>query len=259
MSQLQPCETQSYQGHDYTVCSFDPSVSDIRLFLNDDKGDVFGGFNAVNAQLAKSGEQLAFAMNAGMYHKDRRPVGLYIESGQELQNINTNAGPGNFHLLPNGVFWLSQFEDDVATYKGAGVASAQSYIATSKNVMDATQSGPMLVIDGKLHPKFKPASTSLKIRNGVGQKGDTLYFVKSEAPVNFHEFASFYKDELGAENALFLDGTISRLYAQNLGRNDFGARMGPIVGVVVPKAKSQAHYIANEGVVVSHGETKGHV
>ena len=252
----EPCESLIYQSHNYTVCTFDPSVSDIRLFLNDDKGGVFGSFDAVNTELKKHGEQLAFAMNAGMYHKNRAPVGLYIERGQEQKKINTKPGPGNFHMLPNGVFWLSQFEDDVATYKGAGVASAQSYIATSKNVMDATQSGPMLVIDGKLHRKFDPTSTSLKIRNGVGQKGDTLFFVKSEVPVNFHEFASFYKDQLEAENALYLDGTISRLYAPNLGRNDFGAKMGPIVGVVVPKTKSEAQYIANEGVLVSHGETK---
>lgn len=253
---VQPCTSESYQGQDYTVCSFDPSVSDIRLFLNDDKGDVLGSFDAVNAQLAKNGERLAFAMNAGMYHKDRGPVGLYVESGQEQQKINIRPGRGNFHMLPNGVFWLSQFEDNVATYKSAGVASAQTYVAQSKNVMDATQSGPMLVINGVMHPKFKSNSTSLKIRNGVGQKGDTLFFVKSETPVSFHQFASFYKDELKADNALYLDGTISRLYAPNLGRNDFGAKMGPIVGVVVPKVTSQAQYIANEAILVSHGEAK---
>jgi len=251
-----PCEVTRYQDKEYTVCRFDPAASDIRLFLKDGQGDVFGDFDAINTELAKTGEQLAFAMNAGMYHKNRSPVGLYIERAQEAQKINTRKGPGNFHLLPNGVFWLSQFEDDVATYKGAGVASAQSYIAKAKNVMDATQSGPMLVIDGAIHPKFNPASTSLKIRNGVGQSGDELIFVKSEVPVSFHEFASLYKDQLKAENALFLDGTVSRLYASDLDRNDIGYRMGPIVGVVVPKMTSEAQYIANEAVLISHGETK---
>ncbi|MEP3889826.1 MAG: phosphodiester glycosidase family protein [Hellea sp.] len=252
----EPCIEQSYQSKDYSVCRFDPSVSDIRLFLNDDAGKPLGSFSAVNAQLSQNDEQLAFAMNAGMYLKDRAPVGLYIEGGAQQKKINTKPGPGNFHMLPNGVFWLSQFEDSKTAYKGAGVAATQHYPARSKNVMDATQSGPMLVIDGKMHPTFKPDSTSLKIRNGVGQKGDTLFFVKSETPVSFHEFASFYKDVLGTKNALYLDGTISRLYAPNLGRNDFGAKMGPIVGVVVPKVKSQAQYIANEAILISHGETK---
>lgn len=252
-----PCLTQSYQSKNYTVCRFDPSASDIRLFLKDDKGDPLGSFDAVNAELSKSGEALAFAMNAGMYLKNRAPVGLYIEGAVQEQKINTKPGPGNFHMLPNGVFWLSQFEDGKATYKSAGIAETQSYIAQSKNVIDATQSGPMLVIEGKIHPTFNPKSTSLKIRNGVGQKGDNVFFVKSETLVSFHEFASFYKDELGVKNALYLDGTISRLYAPNLGRNDFGAKMGPIVGVVVPKkVKSQAQYIANEAVLITHGETK---
>jgi len=250
------CEAMRYQDKAYTVCRFDPSAADIRLFLRDEQGDVFGGFDAINVELAKTNERLSFAMNAGMYHKDRSPVGLYIEGAQQAQKINTRKGPGNFHLLPNGVFWLSQSEDDVATYKGAGVASAQSYIANAKNVMDATQSGPMLVIDGAIHPKFNPASTSLKIRNGVGQSGDELIFVKSEVPVSFHEFASLYKNSLKAENALFLDGTVSRLYASELNRNDIGYRMGPIVGVVVPKVTSQAQYIANEAILISHGETK---
>lgn len=251
-----PCTAQTYQGKDYTVCHFDPSSSDIRLFLNDEAGKKLGSFDAVNAELSKNGERLVFAMNAGMYEKSRAPVGLYIESGTQHQKINTKPGPGNFHMLPNGVFWLSQFEDTKATYKGAGVAATQSYLASFKNVMDATQSGPMLVIDGAIHPTFKPNSTSLKIRNGVGQKGDTLYFVKSEAPVSFHEFASFYKDELKTSNALYLDGTISRLFAPNLGRNDFGAKMGPIIGVVAPKVKSQAQYIANEAILITHGDTK---
>ncbi len=255
-----PCHLQTYLGKNYTVCRFDPSAADIRLFLKDDKGAVFGSFDAVNAQLAKTGEQLSFAMNAGMYHKDRAPVGLYIEAAQEQQTINTNAGPGNFHLLPNGVFWLSQFEQGDVTYKGASVASAKSYIERAQHVMAATQSGPMLVIDGKLHPKFKQNSTSLKIRNGVGEKDNQLVFVKSEMPVNFHEFASFYKDHIKSENALYLDGVVSRLYAAHLGRNDFGAKMGPIVGVVEkktpPAPHSEARYIANEGVLISQGKTK---
>ena len=255
-----PCVSETYRGHDYTICRFDPSASDIRLFLKDDKGEVLGSFDAVNAELAKEGKQLAFAMNAGMYHKDRSPVGGYGEKGNVLLPNNTNNGPGNFHMLPNGVFWIKEtresYVDPPEVYLDAHVNSTKSFEEGAHFVRDYTQSGPMLVIEGKLHPKFKVGSSSRKIRNGVGKSGSELIFVKSEEPVNFHDFASLYKDHLKAENALYLDGTISRLYAPNLERNDFGAKMGPIVGVVVPKVKSEAQYIANEAVLVTHGETK---
>ena len=234
------CAAKSYLGNDYTICRFNPSDSDIRLFHKSEAGEVYGSFEAVNAALSNTGEQLSFAMNAGMYHKDRSPVGLYIEAGRQKQKINTNKGPGNFHMLPNGVFWLTQFEDSDAAYKGAGVASAEAFLARgddSPSVIDATQSGPMLVIDGVIHPQFKSNSTSYRIRNGVGQVGDELVFVKSEVPVTFHAFASLYKNKLGAKNALYLDGTISSLYAPNLGRNDRGIKMGPIVGVVVAEGR----------------------
>ena len=99
------------------------------------------------------------------------------------------------------------------------------------------QSGPMLAIDGALHPRFLPDSDSYKIRNGVGVSADgtEAVFALSEAPVNFHTFARFFRDEMGLPNALYFDGTISRLFAPDLGRDDMGVAMGPMVGLVVPK------------------------
>jgi len=255
------CKKVTHSDIDYTICQFDPTQSDIRLFLKGTDGKTLGSFDAVNEELAKSGEELVFAMNAGMYHKDRSPVGGYTENKQPISPINTNKGPGNFHMLPNGLFWIKEvvegYQKPVEIYRDAFVMSSETFQGGAHFVRDYTQSGPMLVIDGKLHPKFKAGSTSRKIRNGVGRTdtGD-IVFVKSEAPVNFYDFASLFKDHLKAGNALYLDGVISRLYSGELGRNDFGARMGPIVGVVAPKVKSQAQYIANEAVLVSYGETK---
>ena len=251
------CQKTSYQDADYTICKFDPSQYDIRTFLRGEGGEILGSFEAVNAELAKNGEQLLFGMNGGMYYKDRTPVGGYVETGRSYSKMNTNKGPGNFHMLPNGVFWLTQMEDAVATYKGGHVGTTENYKNTAENVMDATQSGPMLVIDGTLHPRFNKGSTSRKIRNGVGKtKSDKLVFVKSETAVNFYDFASLFKDELQTANALYLDGTISRVYSTELDRVDLGLKMGPIIGVVVPKVKSEAQYIANEAVLMTHGETK---
>lgn len=219
------CRGQTKGEAQYAVCEFDPA-SDIRLFLNDGNGEPYGDFGPVSAALDAKGEKLVFAMNAGMYARDRSPVGLYVENGEEMKMLSTKDGPGNFHLKPNGVFWI---DDD-----GAHVAATGTYAAAGKKGMRyATQSGPMLVIDGALHPRFLVDATSRKRRNGVGVKEDgSVVFVLSDTAVTFHEFAGYFRDDLKTPNALYLDGAISRLYAPELSRNDPGPAMGPIIGVV---------------------------
>ena len=216
------CRDITFEDLPYTVCDIAPGA-DLRLFLNGPDGPL-GSFAAVNDQLAQAGQALTFAMNAGMYHADRTPVGLYIEGGVERAPIITSDGPGNFGLLPNGVFCIG------ATF---AVIEARAFAANPPTCRFATQSGPMLVIDGVLHPRFLPGSDSFNIRNGVGVTPDgTAVFAISDSRVNFHAFARLFRDALGTPNALFLDGSISRLYAPNLDRSDPGFPMGPIVGLV---------------------------
>lgn len=224
------CVARTFRNADYVVCQFDPTQNQIRLFLNNQDGKPFGHFNWVKARLADKGEDLLFAMNAGMYHEDRLPVGLYIEDGKTLAPLNNNNGPGNFHLKPNGIFY-------VAPDGRAYVEETETYLRIKQPPPRyATQSGPMLVIGGAFHPRFLPDSNSVKRRNGVGvnDAGD-VFFVLADTPVRFYDFAAFFRDELKTPNALYLDGTISRLYAPGLDRNDPGAAMGPIVGVVIAK------------------------
>ncbi len=183
----------------------------------------------MNAQLATKGKILGFAMNAGMYHADRSPVGLLTLEGQERARIITSAGPGNFGLLPNGVFCIT-----------AGrflVMESRRFAAKPPKCRYATQSGPMLVIDGALHPRFLPKSDSRFIRNGVGvsEDGQTAYLAISNQPVSFSEFGRLFRDALKVPNALYFDGKISRLYAPNLSRSDFGFQMGPIIGLVTDR------------------------
>lgn len=223
------CKTVSYESNDYTICRAETDAEDIRLFLNDAETDKpLGSFRNVDTQLSEEGARLIFAMNAGMYHSDRRPVGHYVENGTEEMRLITNPGPGNFGLLPNGVFCVGEGE--------ARVVETLRFEQEQPECRFATQSGPMLVIDGKLHPKFREGSDSTFVRNGVGTSADgkTVWFVISEQAVNFHSFASFFRDYLGTPQALYFDGNISRLYAPELGRNDVGFPMGPIVGVVAP-------------------------
>ena len=178
--------------------------------------------------MAAEGKALGFAMNAGMYHRDLAPVGLYVEDGVEVSAIVTSDGPGNFGLLPNGVFCIGD---------SFRVIESRTFKRDRPACRYATQSGPMLVIDGQLHPKLLPGSDSTYIRNGVGvsDDGTRAVFAISNEAVNFHSFARLFRDELGLFEALYFDGNISRLYAPALARHDGGFPMGPIVGTVVPR------------------------
>ena len=224
-AQAVTCENARYEGNRYTICTVRPAEENLRLFLRDQDGDIYGHFSSIEAQLDND-QTLSFGMNAGMYHLDRSPVGLYLEDGAQESQLYPNSGPGNFGLVPNGVFCIRATRADVI--------ESLRYQDAAPDCTYATQSGPMLVIDGELHPRFLPDSTSKFIRNGVGTStdGKTAIFVKSENSVNFHEFARFFRDILKLPQALYFDGKISRLHASDLGRSDSGFWLGPIVGVV---------------------------
>lgn len=213
------CEPVRFEGNRYTVCEIDMTASNVRLFLRNEDGVPY-------AQFAALPDGVQIAMNAGMYHDDRRPVGHYIEDGETEMRVVTNAGPGNFGLLPNGVLCLTE--------NTAHVIETLRYVDEAPTCTHATQSGPMLVIDGELHPRFLPDSTSRKRRNGVGTSADgqTLYWAITDNAVTFHEFGVLFRDHIGVPQALFLDGSISRLYDPANGRRDGGAAMGPIIAVV---------------------------
>jgi uncharacterized protein YigE (DUF2233 family) len=222
---LAACAPRSFDGAKFTVCAFDPRHDDIRLFLSGADGRPYGSLAALAQALRARGETLIFAMNAGMFKEDLSPVGLYVENRLKLHEADTRAGATNFHLKPNGVFWLG---DGVA-----GVAETSRFLADRPTARYATQSGPMLVLDGRIHPKIKPNGTSAKIRNGVGAcDGGAVMFAIADEPVTFDAFARLFRDGLGCPNALFLDGSVSSLYAPELNRDDELGPIGPIVGVV---------------------------
>ncbi|HUQ34987.1 MAG TPA: phosphodiester glycosidase family protein [Aestuariivirga sp.] len=222
------CSPLSYGGNAFSVCRIDLRETRLELFNLDDQGAPLGSFTALAEDLRLEGKELAFAMNAGMFDEGLKPIGLYVENGTQAKKLNRRDGYGNFHVKPNGVFYI--MGDRV------GVAATDAYVKLNEKPDFATQSGPMLVIDGKIHPKFSPGGMSYKMRNGVGVlDAHTAIFVISENAVNFHEFALLFRDGLKCANALFFDGTVSSLYSPELGRNDGFAALGPMVGAVKVK------------------------
>ncbi len=221
------CRSLDHDGRGFTVCTAVLGQDDLRLFLSAPDGRPFASFERVNTALAPA--KLGFAMNAGMYHPDRSPVGLYLENGVQAGKLVTSDGPGNFGLLPNGVFCIAP--------DGFRVIETRAYAKNPPDCSYASQSGPLLVIGGNLHPRFLPTSDSRYVRNGVGVStdGQTAYFAISDDRVNFTEFARMFRDALKVPDALYFDGSISRLYAPEIGRNDPGFAFGPVVGTVLPQ------------------------
>jgi uncharacterized protein YigE (DUF2233 family) len=223
------CAPRSFDGASFTVCAFDPRRDDLRLFWKGADDRPYGSLAALADALKAKGERLVFAMNAGMFAEDQSPVGLYIEDRRKLHAADTRGGATNFHMKPNGVFWIG---DGVA-----GVTETGRYLANPPPARFATQSGPMLIIDGGIHPKIRPEGTSEKIRNGVGAcEGGAIVFAIADEPVTFDAFARLFRDGIGCPNALFLDGSVSSLYAPELKRDDELEPIGPIVGVLRPAA-----------------------
>lgn len=216
-----PCGAVEAQGEAFTVCTIDLKRQHLRLFWLAADGRPYASLGTL---AEKQGRRLSFAMNAGMYDGSEAPVGLYVEEGRELKRLSTAEGPGNFHLKPNGVFFVKG--------ERAGVLDTARYQRARMRPDFATQSGPMLVIDGQIHPKISSDGPSQKIRNGVGvrEDGRTAVFAISERPVTFGAFARLFRDDLGCRNALFLDGSVSSIYAPNLGRSDLSRPLGPMVG-----------------------------
>jgi uncharacterized protein YigE (DUF2233 family) len=174
---------------------------------------------------------VAFAMNGGMFDPEGKPIGYYVEDGKRLQKLNRAEGPGNFHMLPNGVFFGSDGAWQVLT--------ADRFAKTvSERPRFGTQSGPMLVIGGKLHPDIAKDGESRYVRNAVGVGTDgKAHFVISDAPLSFGKLARYYRDELKVPNALFLDGNVSALWDPVMGRLDSSPPLGPLI-VVEKRAKA---------------------
>lgn len=207
------------------IVSYKTSPEKIDFFLKDIKGSYFNNHGNLVKYLKSQGRELKFAMNGGMYLKDASPQGLYIEKGKLIKKINLNKSSyGNFYLQPNGVFYINKDNS-------ANVATTSEFKQTAK-IKYATQSGPMLLIKGKMHSAFTKGSKHLYIRNGVGiLKNGDLLFAMSKDSINFYDFASYFEEQ-GCKNALYLDGAISKTYLPEKGIKQVKGRFGVIIAEI---------------------------
>ena len=210
------------------VKTVDPQKDDLRLFWNDDQGAPLHDFIGLEKFVASKGERLLFAANAGMYQPDFKPVGLLVQDGVEQSPLNLNDGTGNFSMQPNGVFVINEKHQ-------ALVVESSAYTVLLTPVTWATQSGPMLVLGGDIHPDFVPDSKNKFIRSGVGVRKDgTIVFAISRGPVNFYDFAFLFLTRLKCPNALYLDGDISAFYVPGT-KNTVPHSFGPMFGLVTKR------------------------
>jgi uncharacterized protein YigE (DUF2233 family) len=212
-----------HQGKTFTLFRLSAKNNPLQLYLKDALSQqTYKSFTALNTDLSRSGEYLFFAMNGGMFHSNFSPVGLFIAHHKMESPLNVSLGKGNFFLKPNGVFAWSESQ--------AWILESSAYAKKKIQPTWATQSGPMMVIQGRIHPLFDPQSKSTFIRNGVGlTPRQEIIFCISDEPVNFHQMASVFKNGLSCPNALYLDGSISSLFSETLRRNDQSYKLGPII------------------------------
>lgn len=216
-------------GTTFDVYFVDLETSDIAFYHKTNTGEKIKNIRNLAAYQKSQSKKLLFATNGGMYRPDHSPTGLYVEAGITHYPLNLEKGGVEFtnfyHLNPNGVFYLQ-------SNGGYGIVPKEKY-ATITDVQYATQSSPMLLIDGGINQELNPKSTSKFIRSGVGIARHPkilnryeLIFAISKKPVTFYDFARIFL-YYGCEEALYLDGNISEMYLPELQRmatyNDFAS------------------------------------
>lgn len=217
-----------FNRNEYDYYKVNLENSQIKFFWKNESGANISSLKNLQSIVEKDKKtKLLFATNAGMYTPARAPQGLFIQNRKILVKVDRKKEEnGNFYLQPNGIFFID-------TLGRPGIFTTDEYNDTlSSKLLYATQSGPMLVINGVINSKFKAGSDNLNIRSGVGITKDNLVvFAISNKPVNFYDFAGFFKNHLKCDAALYLDGAISEMYLPELLRFDDGGGFGPIIGV----------------------------
>ncbi len=227
------CRPIRFEDSKFTHCIARPGDHKIILRIKGGDGILLRNLKSLSNFMGD--KPVSFAMNAGMYDMKSRPIGYYVEDGNRIQKLNRAKGEGNFHMRPNGVFFGNESG-------GWQVMTSADFEAKVKERPDfGTQSGPMLLINGKLHPAISDNGESQYTRNAVGvDKNGAAHFVIANEPVSFGRMARMMRDRAGTPNALYLDGKVSALWDPANGRMDVKYPIGPMVVVLHKKPKVAA-------------------
>jgi uncharacterized protein YigE (DUF2233 family) len=197
VAQFKERKNFTYKNNTYDVLTLRIDTAlfrKLRLLRNDNRlseADFFSN---------QPGKPPYFAITACIVDTACMPLGLCIQDGQKIKDINLDTGKTNFYLKPNGFF--------AADSSRIIIAESSTY-DPSHPWLFALQSGPMLLINKTMHPGFSKKSENRNIRCGVGlytQKKDSfLVFIKSVTPVTFYEFATLFAEKFNCDNALTLE------------------------------------------------------
>ncbi|SDJ56760.1 phosphodiester glycosidase family protein [Chryseobacterium jejuense] len=221
------CKEKIQHDEKFVIYQVNPKKQTVKLYWKNSKDDILKSINNLKKEAESSNEKLVFAMNGGMFEPDNSPKGLYIENFKTLKSIDTLQGSGNFYLQPNGIFYITQSHQP-------GIIETKKF-KPNKTIQYATQSGPMLLTEGKINPIFQKDSKNLNIRNGVGilENGEII-FVMSKKEINFYSLAQLFK-EMGCKNALYLDGYVSRTYLPEKNWIQIDGNFGVMIGITDSK------------------------
>jgi uncharacterized protein YigE (DUF2233 family) len=210
-------------GAAFVTYTCDPKTQDLQLYWQNERGELLNNLGNLKAYVESKKRKLVFATNGGMFKRDFSPQGLLVQHQKTIAPLDTTSGNGNFYLQPNGVFCITK-DNTAKVYQTVDFEG-------NGDIKFATQSGPMLVIDGQIHPAFRAGSSNLHIRNGVGiLPNQKVIFVMSKKEINFYDFAKYFQN-LGCKNALFLDGFVSRTYLPEKKWIQTDGALGVMIGV----------------------------
>lgn len=182
------------------------SPSKIAILWKDGKGNIITSFQKLKQVMP----DVSYAMNGGIYMADLTPCGLLVQEGRKLRPLKIlKGGNDNFSMQPQGVFAITK------TGKAIIVAAID---AKPNEYNYATQSAPMLVINGQINPRLTKSESAV-VRNGVGILPDgRVLLVLSKWRVTFQEFARFFIDQK-CTAAMYMDGAVSEScdYTKELG------------------------------------------
>ena len=194
-----------FSDRHFRVWAVDPTSVAIQQYRKDAQAQALWSLQSLHNFVQSRSEKLLFAMNAGIFDTNMSPVWLFVANGRVEQPLNLTEGTWNFYLQPNGVFFVQKD-------KKASIMDSTnfSFFVDMKDVLLATQSWPLLLSHGTIHPSLNPSSSNTNIRNAVWITPQwTVFFVYSDKEINMYALALYMRDVLGCEHALYLDWSIS--------------------------------------------------